>query len=181
MSKFLTCEEAGSRAAAVLQSYRPGSLGHYDRRASADVEQLTPGNITNTAYRPEWPFGHGLSYTEFEFSDLELDKSVLLQGDELEFSVTVTNSGDRDGWKAVDLYISDLYASLAPATMKLKGFDKVLVPKGESTTLQFRINEEDLSFVNADLQRVAEAGDFEMFVGGQEANFSFQYADNNNK
>ncbi len=198
-------------AAAILQAYRPGSqganaivdvvtgtynpsgvlpytypkftgsLGTYDRRASTEVEQLTPGKITRTAYRPEWTFGHGLSYTDFEFTDLKLEKTKLHAGDELQVSVTVTNTGDRDGSKAVDLYVSDLYASLAPAAMKLKRFEKVFVRKGESTTLQFSINENDLSFVNADLQRVAEAGDFKILVGDLEANFNFQSADNNEK
>lgn len=198
-------------AAAILQAYRPGSQGanaivevltgaynpsgvlpytypkftgslvNYDRRASTEVEQLTPGKITRTAYRPEWTFGHGLSYTEFEFSDLKLDKSVLLEGDEMLVSVTVTNTGDRDGNKAVDLYVSDLYASLAPAAMKLKRFEKVFIRKGESTSVGFKIDAEDLSFVNADLQRVTEAGDFKILVGDLEANFSFQYADNNEK
>lgn len=96
-------------------------------------------------------------------------------------SVTVTNTGDRDGNKAVDLYVSDLYASLAPAAMKLKRFEKVFIRKGESTSVGFKIDAEDLSFVNADLQRVTEAGDFKILVGDLEANFSFQYADNNEK
>ena len=114
MSKFLTCEEAGSRAAAVLQSYRPGSLGHYDRRASADVEQLTPGNITNTAYRPEWPFGHGLSYTEFEFSDLELDIFVITKRAAFDTStvhevvLTVVSSYETE----VLSFIEELYFSV---------------------------------------------------------------------
>lgn len=189
--------------AAVVQAYRPGSRGAeaiadvlsgdhnpsgvlpytypkysgdlmtYDRRASADVQQLTPGNITYGGYKPEWPFGHGLSYTTFELEDLKLDRSSMHPGGKLEVSVTVRNAGRRDGEKVVDLYISDLYASLAPAERKLRRFDKVFVKAGKKEFVRFVIGEEDLAFVNADLKRVVEPGAFKVIVGDQEADFRY--------
>ena len=114
------------------------------------MQQLTPGNITYGGYKPEWPFGHGLSYTTFELEDLKLDRSSMHPGGKLEVSVTVRNAGRRDGEKVVDLYISDLYASLAPAERKLRRFDKVFVKAGKKEFVRFVIGEEDLALGNAE-------------------------------
>ena len=190
-------------AAGIVQAYRPGSRGAqaiievlagdhnpsgvlpytyprhtgdlltYDRRASADVQQLTPGQVTRAGYNPAWPFGHGLGYTEFEYGELELDKTVLRNGERLAVSVAVRNTGNRDADKAVDLYVSDQFSSLAPAVRRLKRFDKVFIGAGESVTVQFGLNPDDLAFVNADLQRVVEPGAFTIHVGDKQAEFDY--------
>ena len=107
----------------------------YDHGVLAEIQQLTPGNITYNGYKPQWPFGHGLSYTTFEYSDLKIDRDVLHKGDTLGVSLVVSNSGKRGGHHAVDLYVSDLYASLSPAVRKLKGFKKIYLEAGDSVAV----------------------------------------------
>ena len=85
----------------------------------------------------------------------------------------VTNTGDRTGDKIVDLFVSDLYASLTPASKKLRGFTRVSLEPGESRDVNFRLTSEDLSFVNAALQRVTEPGEFRVAIGELTANFEF--------
>jgi beta-glucosidase len=151
-----------------------GDIMPYDHGVLAEIQQLTPSVITNNGYKPQWAFGHGLSYTTFEYSDLVLSKTTMGENDVLEVSIRVTNTGDRDGQHAIDLYVSDLYASLSPAVKKLRRFTKIDLDAGEAQTVRFELLKEDLSFVNADLQRVVEPGEFKVSVGDQSANFHFQ-------
>jgi len=151
-----------------------GDILPYDRRVLADVQQLKPAVITYGGYKPQWPFGHGLSYTTFEYGDLHLDRSELGTGDTLDVSLTVRNSGPRDGEHAVDLFVSDLYASLSPASRKLRRFQKVYLKAGESTTMRFRLTPADLSMVNAKLERVTEPGEFKVTVGDLSAHFRYR-------
>ena len=151
-----------------------GDMLHYDHGVLAEVQQLQPGVITRNGYKPQWPFGFGLNYTEFEYSDLRIDRAVMQPGEELQVSVTVRNTGSRAGRRAVDLFVSDLYASLSPAARRLRGFRTVHVPAGGSETVRFVVREDDLAFVNADLERVVEPGEFRISVGGLEATFHYQ-------
>jgi beta-glucosidase len=115
---------------------------------------------------PLYPFGYGLSYTTFEYSKPELSTTSLTMNGSLDVKVTVKNTGNYDGEEVVQLYIRDLVGSISRPVKELKGFQKVLVKKGESRTLTFRLTPEDLKFYNADLKFVAEPGDFQVFVGG---------------
>ena len=151
-----------------------GDIMPYDHGVLAEVQQLRPAVITRGGYKPQWPFGHGLSYTTFEFTNLQLDRETMLNGDSLRVSVTVTNTGQRAGHKAVDLYVSDLYASLSPAAKKLKRFGKVHLEAGQSETIGFELHEDDLSFVNLDLQRVVEPGEFRVSVGELSQTFTYR-------
>ena len=146
----------------------------YDHGVLASVQQLVPGNLTYEGYKPQWPFGHGLSYTKIEYENLELSDKTLAAGEELEVSVRVRNTGQRDGAHIVELYISDLYASLSPAARKLRAFEKVYLEAGKATTVRFKLGEDDLSFVNLDLQRVTEPGDFTVRVGPLTATFRYE-------
>ena len=193
---------AGSDA--VLQAYRPGSRGAeaivdvlygdynpagvlpysypqfsgditpYDRRVLANVQQLRPGKVTYGGYKPQWPFGFGLSYTSFAISDLEIDKEIMGAGDTLTVTVTVTNTGDRDGDKVVDLFVSDLYASLTPAEKKLRRTQRIHLQSKESRQVRFTLAAEDLSLVNAALQRVVEPGTFRVTIGSESAQFEYR-------
>ena len=94
--------------------------------------------------------------------------------DTLEVTVTVTNTGDRDGQKVVDLYVSDLYASLSPAEKKLRRTAKIQLRSKESREVRFTLEAKDLSIVNAELQRVVEPGEFGVSVGPESARFEYR-------
>ncbi len=113
-----------------------------------------------------YPFGYGLSYTKFEYSNLQLSTQNLKMGSELKVSVDVKNIGSRSGEEVVQLYIRDLVGSITRPVKELKGFEKIMIKPGEKETVEFIIDMEKLSFYNSELEFVAEAGDFEVFVGG---------------
>lgn len=151
-----------------------GDILPYDHGVLAEIQQLTPGDITYNGYKPQWPFGHGLSYTIFEYSNLQLSRNVIGKGDVLEVSFVVSNTGKHGGHHAIDLYVSDLYASLSPAVRKLRGFKKIYLEAGNSTTVRFELQEDELSFVNEALQRVVEPGEFRVQVGDLAGTFRYQ-------
>jgi beta-glucosidase len=115
---------------------------------------------------PLYPFGYGLSYTTFQYGKPELSTTTLPMNGTLEVKVTVTNTGNYDGEEVAQLYIRDMVGSISRPVKELKGFQKVMLKKGESRTLTFRLTPEDLKFYNTDLKFVAEPGDFQVFVGG---------------
>lgn len=151
-----------------------GDILPYDHGVLAAIQQLTPGKITRGGYKPQWPFGHGLSYSTFEYGSLELSKEMLSAGEVQTVSLQVRNTGERGGYHTVELYVSDLYASLSPAVRKLRGLNKVYLEAGESTSVSFEIDEPALSFINIGLQRVVEPGEFRIQVGDQVATFRYQ-------
>lgn len=118
---------------------------------------------------PLYPFGYGLSYTEFKYSDITLSKTSL-KGDEiLTASVEVTNVGDMEGEETVQLYIGDPAASISRPLEELKGFQKISLKPGESQTVSFRIGTDLLKFYNSDLEYVWEPGQFNIFIGASSA------------
>lgn len=151
-----------------------GDIMPYDHGVLAKIQQLKPAVITYDGYKPQWPFGHGLSYTTFEYGELTLDRETLSGDEILTVSVSVTNTGQRAGKHAIDLFVSDLYASLSPAERKLRAFDKVFLEPGETTTVTFELDREDLSFVNLDLERVVEPGEFRVTVGDLSQTFRYE-------
>ena len=114
---------------------------------------------------PLFPFGYGLSYTTFSYSDLKLDKQKLSPGGLLNLSVKLTNTGKYDGAEVAQLYIRDMEGSITRPVKELKGFQKVYLKAGESRILNFTISANDLAFYNSNLQFKAEPGDFKVFVG----------------
>ncbi|MBI9019907.1 MAG: glycoside hydrolase family 3 C-terminal domain-containing protein [Verrucomicrobia bacterium] len=114
---------------------------------------------------PLYPFGFGLSYTEFRYSEIRLDKAELKPGETLTASVTVSNVGDVDGEEVVQLYIQDLVGSVTRPVKELKGFKKILLKKGGSQTVEFRIGEKELTFLRRDMTWGTEPGDFKVFIG----------------
>ncbi|MFL5742914.1 MAG: beta-glucosidase BglX [Flavisolibacter sp.] len=123
-------------------------------------------NYLDVSNDPLYPFGYGLSYTNFNYSDIQLSSNTLNRGGSIRASVTVTNTGNRDGKEVVQLYIRDLVGSITRPVKELKGFQKISLKAGESRTVSFTISENNLKFYNSDLKHVAEPGDFKVFIGG---------------
>ena len=123
-------------------------------------------NYLDVDNEPLYPFGYGLSYTTFRYSDITLDKTVMGQDGSVTATVSVTNTGKRDGAEVVQLYIRDLVGSITRPVKELKGFEKVFIKAGESKTISFKITPELLRFYDYDLNHVAEPGDFNIMIGG---------------
>ena len=128
-----------------------------------------PGNYTSQYFdegnSPLYPFGYGLSYTDFSLSDVSLSAKTLKPGATLTASVTVKNTGKRAGETVVQLYVQDVTATMSRAVKELKNFEKVMLKPGEQKVVQFTLGENDLKFYNAQLQHVAEPGEFNVQIG----------------
>lgn len=122
-------------------------------------------NYLDVSNDPLYPFGFGLSYTTFNYSDVSLSKTSFKAGEKITASVTVTNSGNIAGKEVVQLYIRDMVGSITRPVKELKGFQKIELKAGESKTVSFTIATDDLKFYNSDLKYVAEPGDFAIFIG----------------
>ncbi|TMI71388.1 MAG: beta-glucosidase BglX [Bacteroidetes bacterium] len=123
-------------------------------------------NYLDVSNDPVYPFGYGLSYTGFSYSDIKLSSTSLKGNQTLTASVTVTNSGNRDGKEVVQLYIRDVVGSVTRPVKELKGFQKIDLKAGETKTVSFKITPEDLKFYNYDLKYDWEPGDFVIMIGG---------------
>ncbi|MEI6410593.1 MAG: beta-glucosidase BglX [Bacteroidota bacterium] len=115
---------------------------------------------------PAYPFGFGLSYSKFSYSDIKLSKPSISMNETLEVSVTVTNTSSVAGSEVVQLYIRDLSADIARPIKELKGFEKIMLNGSESKVVTFKLTKEELSYWNSDLKRKADPGQFKVFVGG---------------
>jgi beta-glucosidase len=129
-----------------------------------------PNNKFSSKYldipnEPLFPFGYGLSYTQFEYSDLKLSADKLTPGGAITATVTVSNKGSVDGAEVIQLYIEDEVRSITPPAKELKGFQKVFLKAGESRKIDFRIDADMLKFWNAELKWVSEAGRFKVHIG----------------
>jgi beta-glucosidase len=153
----------------------PRSMGEmvlYDRKPTEDVREVF-NDDRGAGYDPLFPFGWGLSYTRFEYGDLKLSSGNLVSGGKLTVSVTVKNTGGRDGKHTVELYTRQHYASITPNMRRLRAFKKIFLKAGESQTVSFTLDRSDLAFVNAELHTVTEPGDFDVLIGGKKAVFTY--------
>lgn len=123
-------------------------------------------NYLDVSNDPVYPFGYGLSYTSFSYSDIKLSSTSLKGNQTLTASVTVTNTGSSTGKEVVQLYIRDLVGSITRPVKELKGFQKTELKAGESKTISFNLTPADLKFYNSDLKYDWEAGEFEIMIGG---------------
>jgi beta-glucosidase len=114
---------------------------------------------------PQYPFGYGLSYTTFTYSEIKLNKASFTPRDNLQISVNVTNSGKRTGEEVVQLYVRDLVGSVTRPVKELKGFQKILLQAGESREVTFTLTANDLKFYNQQMEFTYEPGDFDIFIG----------------
>ncbi|MCL4127243.1 UNVERIFIED_CONTAM: hypothetical protein GTU68_017802 [Idotea baltica] len=128
--------------------------------------QVTYSGYNDAPKAALFPFGFGLSYTNFNYDKLSLDKAEIAKDGEIKVSVNVTNSGSRDGEEVVQLYIRDLVGSITRPIKELKGFEKIALKAGETKTVNFTINTETLQFYTANNKWEVEPGDFKVWVGG---------------
>ena len=179
-------------AAAILHLYLPGNFGADalsdiltgDVNPSGKLPITYPGHTNSLVgyiHKPsegngnpqggesdtQFQFGFGLSYTSFEYSNLSIDKKNFSPGETATINVTVKNTGNREGKEVVQLFVSDLIASLTPDVKRLRGFEKVDLKPGESRTVTFKLPLKDLAFVNTDNKRTLEAGDFKILIANQ--------------
>jgi beta-glucosidase len=183
-----TFDGAIGAASAVLTSYLPGPDGG---KGIADVLfglENPSGRLPFTypefphnhhfyyhkvssasSFRPGWEFGHGLSYTTFEYSDFTISPAVVAEGQTATATVTVQNTGDVSGKHSVLMYVGQDYRSVTPEVKLLKDFEKIFLEAGESTTVEFSITPKMLSFIGLDLQRTTEEGMFTITAGDAQA------------
>lgn len=119
---------------------------------------------------PLYPFGHGLSYTQFDYSNLMVSPKKITPEGEVEVSLDVENVGDRDGVEVVQLYLRDLVGSVTRPVKELKGFKRIALKSGEKTTVKFVVGPEHLAFVNRGMKKSVEPGTFKVMVGGSAEN-----------
>jgi beta-glucosidase len=132
----------------------------------AESEQKYRSRYLDIPNTPLYPFGYGLSYTEFEYSEMTLDRKSMRAGDTTTVTVSVSNAGDMDGEEVVQLYTRDLVGSVTRPVKELKDFEKIFLEKGESRQVQFELTPADLAFHRQDMSYGAEAGEFRVFAGG---------------
>lgn len=139
----------------------------YDYKPSENQGTMAGVYNYNAVMDVQWPFGHGLSYTTFEYSDMTVSAENFAAGDVLKVTVDVTNTGEVAGKESVLLFSSDLYASSTPDVRRLRAFDKVLLQPGETKTVTFQLPATDLAFVNYYGQWTLEKGDFILSCGSE--------------
>lgn len=186
----ISCPEVYEMADALIYAWYPGEQGglavgnaifgksvpsgKLPVTVPMSVEDLPPYDdydMSNRTYRymekdPLFPFGFGLSYTSFAYSDVSLSKSTTGKSEKVTAYTTVTNTGKHAGEEVAQLYISDLKASVDVPKYSLRGFQRVALKPGESKAISFEIHPEDLELVNNEGESVLEAGDFQIAVGG---------------
>lgn len=140
------------------------------RPAASEEFEKFKSNYLDVQNSPLLPFGYGLSYTEFEYSNPAAGSNTLTPSGEIVLSATVTNTGKFAGEEVVQLYIHDKVRSITPPMKELKGFKKISLQPGESQTVEFTITAEDLKFYNGELEYVYEPGEFEFFISGSSDN-----------
>jgi beta-glucosidase len=186
------------RAGAILMAYNPGNEGgqaiadvlfgdynpsgrlpftyprHPNALLSYDHKSYENQNTTFglTPFNPQFPFGYGLSYTTFKYDGLRLSRKTIGEQDKLTVSVTVSNNGRRAGDEVVQLYLRDLVASITPPDKRLRRFARIHLEPGQSRTLTFDIERDDLSFIGQNNRPIVEPGDFEVLVGGLTEKFT---------
>ena len=159
------------------------ALTTYDYRVSEETDRMEGAYDYDAVVSVQWPFGYGQSYTTFKYDNLKCSKPDFKAGDDLTFTVDVTNTGDRAGKEVVMLFSTDLVASLVPENRRLRAFNKVELAPGETKTVELPIKASDLAFVGADGKWILEEGDFRMQAGTEvlpvHCNETFKWAKNN--
>ena len=136
------------------------------RPAKNDSDRFYRSAYVDESIYPKYPFGYGLSYTQFQYSDIRLTKNQYRANDKIEVIITLTNTGNYDGEEVVQLYIRDVAASVVRPVKELKGFQKVSLKKGEAKEVRFMLTADDLRFYNDRLQFIYEPGEFKLYIGG---------------
>ncbi len=145
------------------------SLLTYDHKHTDRVSRT----FDFSAFNPQWQFGHGLSYTKFQYSEPRLSSDRLSKSNEITVEVEVTNVGSMPGKETVQLYVSDEYASITPSVKRLRAFEKINLNAGESKLVKFSIKADDLAFVNKHNQWCVEEGDFSLHIDKHSKSFTY--------
>lgn len=145
------------------------SLANYDFKKSEEVGTMEGAYDYNAKITQQWGFGYGLSYTSYKYSNLKVSQSDFRHGDIIKVSVDVKNTGKVVGKESVLLFSSDLIASMVPDGRRLRAFDKIELQPGETKTVTFNLNADDLAFVGYDGKWVLEEGDFKLMIADQSA------------
>ena len=145
------------------------SLANYDFKKSEEVGTMEGAYDYNAKITQQWGFGYGLSYTTYKYSNLKVSQSDFRHGDIIKVSVDVKNTGKVAGKESVLLFSSDLIASMVPDGHRLRAFDKIELQPGETKTVTFNLNADDLAFVGYDGKWVLEEGDFKLMIADQSA------------
>ena len=145
------------------------SLANYDFKKSEEVGTMEGAYDYNAKITQQWGFGHGLSYTSYQYSNLKVSQSDFRHGDIIKVSVDVKNTGKVAGKESVLLFSSDLIASMVPDGRRLRAFDKIELQPGETKTVTFNLNADELAFVGYDGKWVLEEGDFKLMIADQSA------------
>ncbi len=149
------------------------SLANYDYKVSEEMDKMEGAYDYDAVVSVQWPFGYGLSYTNFDYADLRADKATFGPDDTITFSVDLTNRGDRAGKETVMLFSSDLVASrIVPDNRRLRAFEKVELQPGETRTVSLSLPASELAYVDAAGKWILEKGDFKVQVGNQVINVS---------
>ena len=143
------------------------SLANYDFKKSEEVGTMEGAYDYNAKITQQWGFGYGLSYTSYQYSNLKVSQSDFRHGDIIKVSVDVKNTGKVAGKESVLLFSSDLIASMVPDGRRLRAFDKIELQPGETKTVTFNLNADDLAFVGYDGKWVLEEGDFKLMIADQ--------------
>lgn len=145
----------------------PVYYNHFNtgRPATNDNNHNYNSSYNDESIFPKYEFGYGLSYTDFQYSNLQLNKKKMKSNEQIEVSVTITNTGKYDGEEIVQMYLRDKVGSIVRPVKELRDFQKISLKTGEVKTIKFIINREKLSFFNQELKWVAEPGDFELMIG----------------
>jgi beta-glucosidase len=139
-----------------------GQIQIYYNHKKATVQRYRLIDMPTT---PLYHFGYGLSYTTYEYSDLQLSKKQIAANENIEASVTIKNTAARDGVEIAQLYIRDCYSDVTRPVKELKGFERVALKAGESKRITFTLTPEHLRYYNLDMERVVEPGTFKVMVG----------------
>jgi beta-glucosidase len=149
---------------------RPANDENYTRIDMIDPAttwQHAPGNSSNHldyGHTPEFPFGYGLSYSNFTYSDLKLDRQELVAGETLNVSIQIENTGQVEASEIVQLYVRDLVGDVTRPVKELKAYDRVTLTPGQKQTIQFELDTKSLNFHNQKLENTVEAGQFKLWV-----------------
>ena len=159
----------------------PIYYNHYStgRPATSDSDRFYRSAYIDLSIYPKFPFGFGLSYASFIYSDIQLSSSIMKVNQPIKATLTVTNTGNYDGEETAQLYVQDLVGSVVKPVKELKGFQKIFLKKGESKQVSFTIDAKKLKFYNSELKYISEPGDFKVYIGGnsqdvKEASFNLQ-------
>ncbi|MCX6181408.1 MAG: glycoside hydrolase family 3 C-terminal domain-containing protein [Bacteroidetes bacterium] len=151
-----------------------GDILTYDHKLLDEAVEVQSPYSYGYEFNPQWQFGHGLSYTTFVYENLKFSTDTLKGNAVLKVSLTVKNTGTRAGKEAVELYTSDLVASITPCVKRLRKFTKINLEAGASKEVVFELSAADLAFVNKDLKWVTESGEFQVMVGALKKSFFYK-------